>query len=420
VAFSLSKFTNGSSTLVAIDEMRAGIHPVDPRGTWALGQIAASATWGHGVNGDDYGPNNQWSRSDDIVGCPRLHETVGTATLEREKMPCVSYLDQNTNATARSRHDGGVNVVFVDGAAKFISDRIDPSLWHAMHSRETPREMLSDAIDDHGSGGNGVTDRTVEDASLSSRSVNPPTVLKNSLGMEFARIPAGEYTMGVADRGNDGNVPAECPPHHVRITQVFYMGRYEVTQHEYRLIMQANPSFHQRAEVDDDINNRLPVEQITWFDACEFCHRLSALSEECGTRRRYRLPTEAEWEYGCRAGSSDPYHWRRNRPARDRSGEAAGIEPALPITPVGSFRPNAFGLFDMRGNVWEWCSDWFDRDYYARSPVDNPQGPDQGFIKVVRGADWTFIGEVCKINFAVMPPWKSNPYVGFRIVCDSF
>ena len=86
---------------------------------------------------------------------------------------------------------------------------------------------------------------------------------------------------------------------------------------------------------------------------------------------------------------------------------------------VGSYPANAFGLCDMRGNVWEWCDDWFDRDYYARSPVEDPLGPADGYVKVVRGGDWKFVGEQCLIDYPVAAPWASNRFVGFRVVCET-
>jgi len=95
-----------------------------------------------------------------------------------------------------------------------------------------------------------------------------------------------------------------------------------------------------------------------------------------------------------------------------------GLLAAIAIKPVGSYPPNQFGLFDMRGNVWEWTADWFDREFYTNSPVDDPRGPERGQIKVVRGGDSRFIGEFCRIDYAMLPPWKGNPMVGFRVVCE--
>jgi len=147
-----------------------------------------------------------------------------------------------------------------------------------------------------------------------------------------------------------------------------------------------NPSHHTAEIAGVAKADELPVENVSWNDAEEFCRKLSALPKEIAAGRHYRLPTEAEWEYACRAGKSEAYNWHSSRPAADDSGENSGISPSLPITPVGSYRRNPFGLYDMRGNVWEWTADWFDRSYYSRSPVNNPQGPAEGYMKVAEEA----------------------------------
>jgi prepilin-type processing-associated H-X9-DG protein len=416
-AFSIDEFDNGQATLVALEEIRAGIHAVDPRGAWALGQIAASITWAHGVNGDDYGPNNLFKNSDDILGCPRLHELLGKEMLAQEGMPCVSYLDFNQNATARSRHPGGVNVLFLDGRVRFVSDRVDRGLWHVMHSRETPRDVLPDGFDRNLARIGDVAEAPA-DARLGAPDGEPLSTRENSLGMQFVLIPAGEFTMGVPDAGNTHNLPDECPPHKVRLTRPYYLGSHEVTQQQFAQVMGRNPSFHQPDAADEETSDQFPVEQVTWNEARDFCRQLAELSAERTEGRRYRLPTEAEWEYASRAGSTAPYNWHLMRPAQDDSGDAAGIQPALPVKPVGTYPPNALGLYDMRGNVWEWTADWFDREYYRRSPVEDPRGPERGFIKVVRGSDWTFVGEGCKINYPMLAPWKSSRTIGFRVVCE--
>jgi prepilin-type processing-associated H-X9-DG protein len=433
VSFSLNDFANGTSTLVALEEVRAGIHQLDLRGTWSLGQIAASATWGHGVNGDDYGPNNQRSRADDIIGCGQLHEILGEKTLARERMPCVSYVDANQNATARSQHPGGANVLFMDGAARLISDDIDPGLWHVMHSRETPAAVLAEAFEQRLSVVKfegeapvpvpplGVAFSVSTNTESTGTAENNPVT--NSLGMRFALIPAGEFIMGIPDVGNSAE-GLEWPTHQLRITRPFLLGVHEVTRGQYKTILGAPPgaAATPSGNVDSqssDADAELPVVDVTWDEAAEFCQRLSELPTERAADRWYRLPSEAEWEYACREGRSRPYRWSYHREPHDDSGETAGIVPALRMCPIGSFRPNNFGLYDMRGNAWEWTADWFDREYYKRSANDDPRGPSHGYLKVVRGGDWRFIGEPCHIDYPVMPPWKRSPFVGFRVVCEA-
>ena len=434
-AFSFDDFTNGQSTLVALEEIRAGIHAIDGRGSWALGQITASVTWAHGVNGDAFCPNNPWCNSDDILGCGKLHDLLGTETLAAEGMPCVDYLDINQNATARSQHEGGVNVLFLDGRVRFISDSIDPGLWHVMHSRETPADVVAEEFEQRLSVANftneappprppnGTTASEATDALFDADSFEKPLV--NSVGMTFVAIPSGEFVMGVSDEGNRPEPREACIPHHVRITRPFLLGVHEVTRGQYEAVVDSLPP----AQVDqpasaarepgekDAREDNLPAVSMTWHEADAFCRRLSERPEEVAAGRWYRLPTEAEWEYACRSGKSEPYVWRRQRDPEDRSGEAAGMRPPLPIAPVGSYPPNEFGLYDMRGNAWEWADDWFDRDYYLRSPVDDPRGPSHGYHKVLRGSDWRFIGEWCHIDYPIMPPWMANPFVGFRVVC---
>jgi len=413
VSFSFDDFANGLSTTVVVDEIRSGIHAIDPRGAWALGLIGSSITWSHGINGDDGGPNNQWERSDDLLFGGKLHAAVGYDTLMREEMPCVWYVDVSQQATARSRHENGVHVLFADGRANFIRNDVEPGLWHAIHSRETPSEVLGDGLPQHLA----VTNYP-EKPSLP-RPLVPvdelPSQLANSIGMKFVLIPAGPFTMAVPDDGNDADLPQESPSHPVRITQPFYLGIHEVTQAQFQIVTQQRPSWHNDATAEQ---SDFPVEQVTWEQAADFCRSLSERTAEQSAGRTYRLPTEAEWEYACRSGQSAAYSWKRERQADDNTGENAGLRPPLPLAAVGSSPANAFGLHDMRGNVWEWTADWFDRDYYARSPVDDPQGPAMGYLKVVRGGDWTFIGETCRINYPTTPPWKSSRFIGFRVVCE--
>lgn len=408
-AFRREDLTNGLSMLVAFNEIRAGIDPVDIRGCWALGHIAGSVTWGHGINGDDPGPNNPWARSDDIQGGGALNELYGPERLIELGMPCVSYVDKNQNATSRSRHVGGVNAAFADGAVRFVSNNIDPTVWHYLHSRETPPDRfhleISHLVDWTGSN---------QEAPFPSRNGNLQVdSLQNSIGMNFVKIPSGEFTMGAPDQGNDHDTPPETPPHLVKISADYLLGTTEVTHQQFQQILPPEDSASEEKASDPD----KPIVNVTWDQAQKFCQRLSSLPEEKAAGRSYRLPTEAEWEFACRERTSTPYVWKSKRQPDDQSGAAAGISPALPLTAVGSYPPNSLGLYDMRGNAWEWCADWFDRDYYQRSRRDDPAGPKDGYAKVIRGGDWIYVGEGCFINYPILAPWKSSPYVGFRVVC---
>jgi prepilin-type processing-associated H-X9-DG protein len=148
--FSFDDFHNGMSTTVALEEIRAGIDPIDPRGVWAFGQIGGSITWGHGVTGDDGGANfhQKNAGADDIVGGPALVDALGEDFIRAERMSICTYCNENFQATARSKHIGGVNVLMADGSVHFVSNDVDPPLWHVMHSRETEPVVFGDSFVD--------------------------------------------------------------------------------------------------------------------------------------------------------------------------------------------------------------------------------------------------------------------------------
>lgn len=433
-SFSLKEIVNGQSTMVAVDEIRAGIIPEDPRGVWALGQIGSSVTWAHGINSDDYGPNNQLADSDDILEGKAIAARYGMDRFFEERMPFCAHCSYSNQATARSNHEGGVNVLMLDGAVRFVSDEISPSLWHVMHSRDTPEDVLQEDFDGRLKGTFPRSSKTANAADGASttgatESTAPSSEsIINSVGMQFKLIPSGEFTMGLPDSNNRWPYPSGAIAHPVKITKPYLLGVYEVTQDEYNRVMERNPSWHCADGGGSSIvsavdTSRFPVENVSWNDAVEFCRKLSALPAEKSAGRSYRLPTEVEWEYACRSGSSEPYPLNADWEHNDGRGEIAGREPhptneKMPPTPVGSYQPNAFGLYDMRGNVFEWCDDWFLRDYYSHSPAEDPKGPDHGYLKTVRGWDWTFIGTQCKDFLVTTAPWQKNPYIGFRIVCE--
>ena len=186
---------------------------------------------------------------------------------------------------------------------------------------------------------------------------------------------------------------SEEPQHPVRITKAFWLGVTEVTQEEYRRAMNSNPSKFQG-------DPKRPVEQVSWDDAVEFCRKLSELPAEKAAKRRYRLPTEAQWEYACRAGSTGPWSFS-SLPAGEGEkllGEYAWFRANAggQTHPVAQKRPNAWGLYDMYGNVWEWCQDWFGRDYYAKLSVDDPTGPATGSSRINRGGGLDLFAGFCR------------------------
>jgi formylglycine-generating enzyme required for sulfatase activity len=209
----------------------------------------------------------------------------------------------------------------------------------------------------------------------------------------FVQIPAGEFMMG-AENGN----PAEKPVHRVRLGQAFEMGKTEVTQAQWEAVMGNNPSYFKGT-------NR-PVEQVSWYDVQEFIERLNALDDGFA----YRLPTEAEWEYACRAGSNADYAGKLEAMAWYDANSGNMTHP------VAAKQPNAWGLYDMHGNVFEWCQDWYDKDYYAQSPGVDPQGPESGSFRVKRGGGWMFSAGFARsaARDLYAPAYRFN-FLGFRL-----
>jgi formylglycine-generating enzyme required for sulfatase activity len=207
----------------------------------------------------------------------------------------------------------------------------------------------------------------------------------------------------------------EQPIHRVKITKPFYLGVYPVTQGEYERITGTNPS---RFKGDA----RLPVEQVSWEDAVNFAQRLS---QQEGNRK-YRLPSEAEWEYACRAGTTTAY-WFGDALNGDRANvngnSPFGTDKKGPYrqktTVVDTFAANPFGLYDMHGNVWEWCRDWYDANYYKRSPIEDPVNETESQYRVLRGGSWGDLAWDSRSagRFGLTPSLR-NSDVGVRVVCE--
>jgi formylglycine-generating enzyme required for sulfatase activity len=254
----------------------------------------------------------------------------------------------------------------------------------------------------------------------------PPTVLPvvtNGLGMRLAVVPAGTFLMGSPEADRDA-FPDEKPPHPVRIERPFLLGVYPVTQGEFRAVTGRNPSKFQTSGRD---TSRRPVESVSWQEAIEFCNALSEaeglapfyLSSEGEPidpdADGYRLPTEAEWEYACRAGSKTRYYFGDD-PARLRDHAWYRDNGESRTHTVGQKRPNAWGLYELHGNVWEWCWDGYDADYYAASPESDPWGPGQAETRVLRGGSWLYNALLARsANRYRLAPSKTLNDLGFRI-----
>jgi formylglycine-generating enzyme required for sulfatase activity len=255
-----------------------------------------------------------------------------------------------------------------------------------------------------------------------------PVELTNSIGMRLLLIPPGEFLMGSPK--NERLRGSKETQHRVRITKPFYLGAYEVTQAEYRQVMGANPSRFSRTGsrsrlVTRQDTLRFPVENVSWNDAVAFGRKMSARESQTG--RVYRLPSEAEWEYACRAGTTTPFHFGsilngREANCKGNSHPYGTSEPGPFLNRpavVGSYIPNSFGLYDMHGNVWEWCQDWCDADYYHGSPLDDPLGPTSASYRIYRGGTWCNIAWVCRSacrNGGA--PSSRLGSLGFRVAID--
>ena len=273
----------------------------------------------------------------------------------------------------------------------------------------------------------------------------PPKKLAADLGggvkMELVLIPAGEFKMGSGESAEDTAAffnktygenllnadffKDERPQHRVRITKPFYMGTYHVTRGQFRQFVK-DTGYKTDAEKGEnpgafgwdsdkkefgfnakyswrnagfEQTDEHPVVNVSWNDAVAFCKWLSKKEG-----KSYRLPTEAEWEYACRAGTTTRYYSGDDPETLAKVGNVADASAKTKFpdwkytikandgyvftAPVGKFKPNAFGLYDMHGNAWQWCADWYGAEYYAKCPADDPTGPDAGDVRVLRGGSW--------------------------------
>ncbi|MBF0623692.1 MAG: formylglycine-generating enzyme family protein [Magnetococcales bacterium] len=227
------------------------------------------------------------------------------------------------------------------------------------------------------------------------------SAVANSIGMEFVRVTGGTFKMGCWGSGEGECFDDEKPAHEVKLGD-YWLGKTEVTQKQWRAVMGSDPPELKFKGCDD-----CPVEGVTWEDVQEFIEKLNGQGEW-----KYRLPTEAEWEYACRSGGKEEtYAGGLDVDAVGWYGNSEGK-----THPVGQKAPNGLGLYDMSGNVWEWVSDWFDDGYYASSPRDNPGGPSSGSYRVYRGGSWYYVARFlrCAVRGYDVPGPRRG-YLGFRL-----
>jgi formylglycine-generating enzyme required for sulfatase activity len=240
-----------------------------------------------------------------------------------------------------------------------------------------------------------------------------PPLISNSIGMKFVAVPAGAYMMGSPERetGRDNDEGQ----HRVRIRKPFYLQATEVTQGQWKRVMGSNPAEFKNCGDD------CPVENVSWNEAQEFVEQLNDLEQTSN----YRLPTEAEWEYACRAGTTTEFNTggciytdQANYNGEYPIHGCLRDEHRKKTVRVGSFRPNLWGLYDMHGNVWEWCQDWYGA--YPGDRVVDPKGPSTGKERVLRGGSWTSHGQyVRSANRNEEPPGYRRSNSGFRVAKDS-
>ena len=244
---------------------------------------------------------------------------------------------------------------------------------------------------------------TACDWSLGSKSTNEQnfTETTDNLNLEMIFVEGGTFTMGATPEQEPGKFDCSKPAHDITLDS-FYIGKYPVTQQQWEAIMGENPSQFK--------SKNKPVEMVSWDDIQPFLYKLNKR-----TGRNYRLPTEAEWEYAARGGqNSRGYKYSGS----DKLSDVGWFEGNSDETqPVGKKKPNELGIHDMSGNVWEWCQDWYEIDYYKSSPRYNPQGPSNGSKRVCRGGSWYFIAGNCRVsNRLGESPDYCSKKLGFRLV----
>jgi len=224
--------------------------------------------------------------------------------------------------------------------------------------------------------------------------------LGGGVKMELVLIRPGSFQMGDPSGADDAK-----PVHKVTITQPFYLGKYKVTQQQWQAVMGSNPSYFK--------GPGNPVDSVGWEDCKLF---LKKLGEKCGGSEKFNLPTEAQWEYACRAGSTTKYCYG-DEEARLAEYAWFNDNSAGRTHPAGEKKPSAWGLYDVHGSLFDWCADWYGGDYYKSSPASDPTGPASGTLHADRGGSWRSLASGCRSGFRNNNSPRPDYLIGLRVAC---
>lgn len=352
-----------------------------------------------------------------------------------------------------------ISYVATDAPQREKEQHIAALIAQLDHEEFATREAARTQLEQHGEAAHPQLRTAVREGSAETRwraqaVLLQPARTSVATGMKLALIKPGAFAMG--SHPADTNRRGDETLHSVRITRPFYLGVMEVTQAEYQKVMDHNPSWFApkaggEAAVRGFDTATFPVERVSWFDALAFCNALSERDayephyrlddverkDKSIVRAKvtvlggtgYRLPSEAEWEFACRAGTETPFHYGGESYGRSANAKGASVAGGYGgeikgqnlgrATRCGSYPPNAWGLWDMHGNVGEWCFDWYDNGYYAASPRVNPTGPETGAQRVWRGGSWLLEERSCRAaSRNWYPPEEAKEFLGFRVARD--
>ena len=366
---------------------------LDPGNAVALSMKKKAADIKESLSAGDYSAGLQLDPSNAVALSMKKTADIRQALSDGDYAAALQLDPSNAVALSMKKKAVDIQQALSDGdyAAAL---QLDPSNAEGLSMKKTAdiQQALSDG--DYAAG----LRLDPSNAQARERVSNLPPIT-NSIGMQLKLIPTGTFTMG------DANGDSDETPHQVTLTKPFMLGVYEVTQSQYEQVMGNNPSKFKGADN--------PVEQVSWDAAVEFCRKLSSLPAEKAAGNVYRLPSEAEWEYACRAGTTTQYSF-----GDDESdlGQYAWYDgnSGRKVHPVGDKQPNAWGLYDMHGNVYEWCQDRFGD--YRSGMVTDPTGPASGSSRVNRGGSWFNSAEFCRSAYRSgdSPSLRSSDY-GFRV-----